>query len=215
MSAADAPGAEHSGVQGIDAQVTELEQRIYQLTGELNELRKQQQGTQVEDYSFATTPGDTSLLQMFGEHDKLLVIHNMGQGCRYCTLWADGFNGFLPHLESVMSVVLVSKDSPALQRQFANSRGWRFRLASHGGGAYISEQTVMAGQGNMPGAVVYQRSGEQIYRRSASVFGPGDLYCSAWNLLGLAGLSEADWTPQYNYWRRPQILDDGGENIID
>jgi len=47
------------------------------------------------------------------------------------------------------------------------------------------------------------------------VFGPGDLYCSIWNLLGMAGLSEADWTPQYKYWRRPKKMDDGGANLID
>ena len=45
-----------------------------------------------------------------------------------------------------MSVVLLSKESPEVQRRFANSRGWRFRLASHSGGDYIREQTVVAGQ---------------------------------------------------------------------
>ena len=51
-----------------------------------------------------------------------------------------------------MSVVLVSKDSPEVQRKFANSRGWRFRLASHGGGAYMKEQTKMDDYSDMPGA---------------------------------------------------------------
>jgi len=92
--------------------------------------------TEVRNYTLTTIEGEVSLLDMFGVRDKLLLIHNMGQGCRYCTLWADGFNGFLPHLESIMSVVLVSKDPPEVQRNFANSRGWRFRLASHGGGEY-------------------------------------------------------------------------------
>ncbi len=147
--------------------------------------------------------------------DRLLVIHNMGQGCRYCTLWADGFNGFLPHLESAMSVVLVSKDPPDVQRTFANSRNWRFRLASHGGGPYIQEQTVMDGDNNTPGAVVYERDGDRIMRKNSAVFGPGDLYCSIWNLLGMAGLGAADWTPQYRYWQRPKKMDDGGANLID
>ena len=189
-----------------DQAIAQLEQQIFTLTQQLNELRRDQVGSQVENYSFETQAGTTTLLELFGDHDKLLMIHNMGQGCRYCTLWADGFNGFLPHLESAMAVVLVSKDSPQQQRDFANSRGWRFRLASHGGGRYISEQSVMSEQNNMPGAVVYTRQGDVIQRRSASVFGPGDLYCSAWNLLALAGLSSADWTPQFNYWRRPQQL---------
>ena len=154
-------------------------------------------------------------MDLFGEKDKLLLIHNMGQGCRYCTLWADGFNGFVQHIESTMSVVLVSKDPPILQRKFANGRGWRFRLASHGGGEYIQEQSVMKDSNNMPGAVVYERDGNKIYRKNDCVFGPGDIYCSMWSLLGLAGLNETTWTPQFSYWQRSKTLDDGGKNIIE
>ena len=190
-----------------------LEKKIYALTQELSALRKASPGAQVRNYTFTTLEGETDLLALFGNQDKLLMIHNMGQGCRYCTLWADGFNGLLEHLESAMSVVLVSKDTPEIQRRFANSRAWKFRLASHGGGEYIREQTAMPGADNMPGAVVYERDGEQIYRKSQCVFGPGDLYCVMWSLLGLAGLGEEEWTPQYSYWKRPEQLDDGGENL--
>jgi predicted dithiol-disulfide oxidoreductase (DUF899 family) len=199
----------------VSDEITEIEKQLFELTTKLNELRKSNPGREVRNYNFSALDGDVTLLDMFGKNDRLLVIHNMGQGCRYCTLWADGFNGFLPHLESVMSVVLVSKDAPAVQRKFAISRDWRFRLASHGGGEYIQEQTVMEGESNMPGAVVYEREGSRITRKNASVFGPGDLYCSIWNLLGMAGLSDADWTPQYNYWLRPEKMDDGGANLID
>jgi predicted dithiol-disulfide oxidoreductase (DUF899 family) len=199
----------------VSDEISEIEKQLFELTMKLNGLRKTNPGREVRNYAFSTLDGDMTLLDMFGENDRLLVIHNMGQGCRYCTLWADGFNGFLPHLESVMSVVLVSKDAPTVQRTFANSREWRFRLASHGGGDYIQEQTVLEGERNMPGAVVYEREGSRITRKNASVFGPGDLYCSIWNLLGMAGLSDADWTPQYNYWRRPQKMDDGGENLFE
>ena len=114
-----------------------------------------------------------------------------------------------------MSVVLVSKDDPETQRRFANSRGWRFRLASHGGGDYIREQTVMEEMDNMPGAVVYERAGDKIIRKNDCIFGPGDLYCAMWSLLGLGGLGDEDWTPQYAYWTRPEKLDDGGANVLD
>lgn len=196
-------------------EISKIEKQLYELTMKLNELRKTSSGNEVQNYTFTTLDGDVTLLDLFSEHDRLLVIHNMGQGCRYCTLWADGFNGFLPHLESAMSVVLVSKDAPEVQRTFANSRNWRFRLASHGGGPYIQEQTVMEGDNNTPGAVVYERDGDRITRKNAAVFGPGDLYCSIWNLLGMAGLGAADWTPQYNYWRRSEKMDDGGANLIE
>mgnify|MGYP003991649177 CR=1 FL=1 len=189
-------------------EIKDIEMQIYELNEKLTVLRKANPREKVPNYTFDTLEGETSLLDLFGENDKLLMIHNMGQGCRYCMLWADGFNGFLPHLEQAMSVTLVSKDSPELQRQFANSRGWRFRLASHGGGAYISEQTVT------PGAVFYERVGDDIFRKNSSEFGPGDIYCSMWGLLGLAGMGEADWTPQYNYWKRPLKLDDGGLNVL-
>ena len=195
--------------------ITELEQQIFQMTAELNQLRKDAPRQAVRNYAFDTLDGTVSLLDLFSGKDTLLAIHNMGQGCRYCTLWADGFNPFIPHLESVLSVVLLSKDSPATQRQFANARNWRFRTASHGGGDYIGEQTVMPGEANMPGAVVYERNGDTIYRKNAAVFGPGDLYCSMWNLLDLAGLGDAGWTPQFNYWKRPAELDDGGANLIE
>ena len=193
--------------------IAALESRIGELTAELNALRKSSPATPVPDYAFQTTAGETTLRALFGDRDKLLVIHNMGQGCRYCTLWADGFNGLLPHLEDALAVVLVSKDPPALQRQFANARGWRFRMASHGGGAYIQEQGVFGEAENYPGAVVYEREGDAVRRKNACVFGPGDLYCALWPFLGLAGVD--DWTPQYNYWRRPEQLDDGGANLRD
>ena len=195
--------------------IIELEQNIGKLIAELNALRKTNPGTPVPNYTFATLTGQVTLLELFGGKDKLLAIHNMGQGCRYCTLWADGFNGLLPHLESALSVVLLSKDPPEVQRRFANARAWRIRLASHGGGVYMREQSVVNEEDNYPGAVVYERDGDTILRKNACVFGPGDIYCAMWSLLGLAGLGEDEWTPQYTYWKRPAELDDGGLDVLD
>ena len=194
--------------------IVELQQQIFGLITELEGLQRSNSGDEVPDYSFTTEHGEVSLLDLFAGRERLMLIHNMGQGCRYCTMWADGLNGILSHLESAMAVALVSRDAPELQRRMANSRGWRFRLASHGGGDYIKEQTVQQGSDNYPGVVTYKREGERIIRLNASIFGPGDLYCSTWNLLAMAGISFDDWTPQYSYWQRPQKMDDGGENVL-
>jgi predicted dithiol-disulfide oxidoreductase (DUF899 family) len=196
-------------------QIAELEQEIFTLSSQLAGLRKAETGTEVADYSFETLEGAVSLRSLFAGKKKLLAIHNMGQACRYCTLWGDGLNPFLSHLETAVAVVLLSKDDPATQRLFANSRGWRFRMASHGGGDYIREQSTLAGHENVPGMVSYELRDDKIFRMNACVFGPMDLYCSMWHILGLAGLSEEEWTPQYNYWRRPEQMDDGGENVLD
>jgi predicted dithiol-disulfide oxidoreductase (DUF899 family) len=199
----------------MPTEIEALEQQINELTLKLAKLRAGVKGEVVPEYRFQTLSGEVSLRDLFAGKDVLFAIHNMGQACRYCTLWADGLQGFLPHLEDRFAVVLLSKDPPELQRRFANSRGWRYRMASHGGGAYIREQSAAPGQGNMPGMVVYTREGDVVRRKSSTTFGPGDLYCSIWNVLALAGLSEADWTPQYGYWTRPgkAAMEDGGANL--
>ena len=194
--------------------IEELEREIGKLTAQLKAERRKAPGTPVPNYRFETIEGPVRLTGLFGQRDRLLAIHNMGQACRYCTLWADGINGVLHHLESVMEVVLVSKDAPAVQRQFASSRGWRFRLASHGGGRYIREQTTCAGVENMPGAVVYELKDRVVLRKNSAVFGPGDMFCPTWNFLAMAGIADEAWTPQFNYWLRPAALEDGGLNVL-
>jgi len=195
-------------------QIEALSEQIYNLGTELRKLQQAHAGTEVPDYTFKTLDGEVTLRELFAGHDKLLAIHNMGQGCRYCTLWGDGINGFLPHLESAMAVVLLSKDDPETQRRFANSRGWRFRLASHGGGDYIQQQTTQPGQGNMPGVVAYELHDGKIFRKNSGNFGPGDPFCSLWNFIALVGLDDSSFTPQFNYWQRPGTLDDGGANVL-
>lgn len=194
-------------------EIQKLENEIYQLTEKLEKIRKDSTPVPVKNYSFKVQEGTVNLLDLFAGKEVLFAIHNMGQGCRYCTTWADGFNAFLTHLESQFAVVLLSKDDPETQRKFANSRGWRFRMASHAGGDYMMEQSVVAGEGNMPGIVCYTRKGEQIFKKNASAFGPGDQFCSMWSLLSLAGHNSETFTPQFSYWQRPAKLDDGGQNL--
>ncbi|MBX2804140.1 MAG: DUF899 family protein [Myxococcales bacterium] len=194
--------------------IVALEKQIFELTAKLNELRAAAEPEPVGDYRFSTLSGAVQLRDLFAGKDRLLVVHNMGQACRYCTLWADGFNGLLPHLESAMAVVVASGDPPEVQRRFASSRGWRFRMVSHEGTPYAEAESVGSSPG-YPGAVVYERRGDQVLRKSTAVFGPGDLYCSLYALLGLAGIEGGSFTPQYRYWSRPEKMLDGGDNVLD
>ncbi|MGI9410331.1 MAG: DUF899 family protein, partial [Hyphomicrobiaceae bacterium] len=153
-----------------------LEREIFEKAQQLAALRKDEPETVVADYTFQSMTGEVSLSDLFLDKSRLLMIHNMGQGCRYCTLWADGINGVLDHLEDAMAVVLVSKDPPDVQRRMALNRDWRFRLASHGGGTYMGEQCGMGEYANMPGAAIYERKDAKIVKRGRTFFGPGDLY---------------------------------------
>ena len=194
-------------------QIKKVEAEIYELNKKLAQMRSENWGGEVANYEFKDIQGNVNLKSLFGTEKQLMVIHNMGQACRYCTLWADGLNGFLPHLESMMSVVLVSKDDPELQRRYANSRGWRFRMASHGGKGYIQEQGVRAGEGNSPGVSVYEMKDDKIFLRNRAGFGPYDEFCSFWSFIGLAGRGTDNWSAQFNYWKRPEVLDDGGVGL--
>ena len=128
-----------------ETEIQALEMELYEKTLRLHELKKQLPSRVVPDYSFSSLNGDVSLRELFAGKETLLAIHNMGQGCRYCTLWGDGMNGFLPHMEAHVAVVMLSKDDPETQQRFANSRQWRFRMVSHGGGVYAEEQSAQDG----------------------------------------------------------------------
>ena len=86
-------------------------------------LQQQVEPQEVENYRLATSNGPVRLAELFGAHERLFVIHNMGTGCPQCTMWADGFNGVLPHLENHAAFVVSSPDDPAVQRAFAAERG--------------------------------------------------------------------------------------------
>jgi predicted dithiol-disulfide oxidoreductase (DUF899 family) len=194
-------------------EIKNLEKEMYAIAQKLEKLRKEAPPSEINNYTFQTLLGKTTLLDLFGKKDKLLVIHNMGQGCRWCTSWADGINAALPHLENLFSVVLVSKDSPEAQRTMALNRNWKFRMASHGGQEYISEQTTEAGQNNMPGLVFYQREGNKIFRKNATTFGPGDAFNPLFHIVTLGGIGMEEMTPQFSYFKRPEKMDDSGQDL--
>ena len=181
------------------ADQAKVEERINLLIKHLGELRVKAKPVEVKDYAFKTTTGDTTLSQLFQKKSKLLVIHNMGKECPYCTLWADGFTGLLPHLSDAMDVVLVSTDSPAEQEAFAKSRGWKFRMASHKDMPYAKEQTTLGETMDMPGATVYEKIDGKIYLKNKCFFDPSDIYCPMWSFIGLAGIEPNDWEPKYEY----------------
>lgn len=194
-------------------EILELETQIMQATSKLEKLRRDNARVEVTNYKFQSLSGPTDMLSLFGSKNKLFVIHNMGQGCRWCTSWADVLNATLPHLENSFAVVLASKDSPEVQRQFALSRQWRFRMVSHSDSNYISEQSVSQGETNAPGIVLYEKEGSKIFKKNYSSFGPGDMFNPLFHVVSLAGVGAEEFVPQFQYWKRPEKMDDGGANL--
>ena len=173
---------------------------------EIAGLRRKMRETQassepeaVKDYEFAVPGGTTRLSALFGDKDTLFVVHNMGTGCAYCTLWADGFNGAYDHLRNRAAFVVSSPDEPAKQQKFAGSRNWKFPMVSHQGTTFAADMGYRRDNGFAPGVSVFKRQGGKLFRVADTSFSPGDDFCSVWHFLDLIPEGSAGWQPKFAY----------------
>ena len=154
---------------------------------------------EIKDYEFLDSKNKKiKLSEIFGKKDDLILIHNMGVSCPYCTLWADGFNGILQHLEDMVAFVVVSNDTPQVQKKFVKSRKWKFKMLSANGTSFSDDMGFKSKNGFEPGASIFHKDGSKIYRVSNASFSPGDDYCIAWHFLDLLP-GKKDWQPKFRY----------------
>jgi predicted dithiol-disulfide oxidoreductase (DUF899 family) len=149
---------------------------------------------EVNDYEFSTVDGPVRLSALFGKQEDLILIHNMGSSCSYCTLWADGYNGIHRHVVTRAAFAVSSPDRPEVQKEFAQSRGWQFPIVSHVGSNFATDMGYRSAKGGWtPGVSVFKRNGETITRVSDTGFSPGDDYCTLWHFFDLLPGGVGDW----------------------
>jgi predicted dithiol-disulfide oxidoreductase (DUF899 family) len=157
----------------------------------------------VKDYTFRNPDGSAvHLSELFGDKRDLLIVHNMGRRCSYCTMWADGFNGLYQHLSNRAAFVLCSPDEPAVLREFAHSRGWGFRTVSAAGSTFNADLKFGDPKDGSvwPGvSALYRNDDGSIVRTGSDQFGPGDSYCPVWPMLDLLKDGAAGWEPRFRY----------------
>ncbi len=173
-------------------QIAELRQKMRDLQGSI-------EPAEVEDYTFQTGDGAVKLSDLFGDKETLFVVHNMGTGCPYCTLWADGFNGLAGHLQDRAAFVMSSPDAPDVQEKFRASRGWVFAMVSNQGSSFAEDMGYKTEEGWMPGVSVFKKQDGRIMRVSDTSFGPGDDFCAIWHLFDLIPEGANGWQPKYAY----------------
>jgi predicted dithiol-disulfide oxidoreductase (DUF899 family) len=89
-----------------------------------------------KDYRFDTDEGAASLADLFKGRSQLLVYHFMfgpeyTAGCPACSAIADGFNGFVVHLENHdVAMTAVSRAPLAKLQAYKQRMGWSFPWAS-------------------------------------------------------------------------------------
>ena len=108
----------------------EVRARIAELRNELREVQSKIEPAEVQDYRLTTADGKpVQLSELFGDREHLFVVHNMGRSCSYCTMWADGFNRVIDHLENRAAFVVSTPDSPRDAAQVRREQGLEL---SHG-----------------------------------------------------------------------------------
>ncbi len=185
----------------IYAQIESLQSDIAKKRKEILALRAQAAPEPVADYTLHDREGRAvKLSDLFDDRDELLVIHNMGKACKYCTLWADGLTGFTRAMSDRVPFVLISPDEPAVQKEFADSRSWNFDMLSAAGTSFIADMGFYKEkEGYYPGVSALFRKDGQIYRASYDFFGPGDTYASIWHFFDLLPKRVNGWQPKYEY----------------
>ena len=182
-------------------EVERLQREIDVLTERLSAARRQVVPEPVGEYEFKESDGTSvTLRELFGDKRDLLVIHNMGRSCPYCTMWADGFNGIVDHLNDRTAFVLSSPDEYGAMRVLAECRAWRMRMVSHARTTFARDMgfTVQAGRHN-PGVSAYRLTDDgTIVRTGRADFGPMDAFCPAWHLFDLLQDGVGNWKPAIN-----------------
>jgi predicted dithiol-disulfide oxidoreductase (DUF899 family) len=185
----------------IQKEVVKLEEEIQLKKKELAALRQKEEPLPVKDYELLDWGGKSvKLSELFGGHNELLVISNMGKSCRYCTLWADGFIGLTSHLKNRAGFIMVSPDPIEVQKEFATSRGWNFPMFSDESSDFRIDLGFRDLKNVQPGVMVFTKDGKgQIYLFSRSFFGPGDNFCVMWDMMDLMPGGDNKWEPKYHY----------------
>jgi predicted dithiol-disulfide oxidoreductase (DUF899 family) len=182
------------------AKLDAYRRQIADLRAKMREVQASVEPEEVPDYAFATPQGTVRLSELFGAKRDLIVIHNMGRSCAYCTLWADGFNGVYDHLVNRAAFVVSSPDPPDVQQSFAASRGWRFPMVSHADTTFAADMGYRAADGGWrPGLTTFRKDGDRVLRMSDASLSPGDDFCAVWHIFDLLADGRADWRPKFQY----------------
>lgn len=186
----------------LKTRISELEQEIIGKKNELYKLKKDMPRFEMQDYLLHDRDGRAvKLSELFGEHDQMILVHNMGKACPYCTLWADGFIGIHKHLEDRAAFVVSTPDPVAEMKDFADGRGWDFRVVSTTGSTLKPDLGFQLKDGSYyPGvSTLVKEEDGRIFHVAKAFFGPGDDFCSLWYFFDMLAKPDPDWEPKFSY----------------
>lgn len=182
----------------VQTEIEELEKEIAQKKTRLKELKKSVPHKPIQNFEFVGKDGvSVSLLSLFGDKNELILIHNMGISCSYCTMWADGFISVYDYLAHKAPFVLASPDSPAVQASLIKERNWPFPMVSTQNSTFTEDVGFKIDGSNYPGVSTFKRDPDgQILLVANDIFGPGDDYSSPWHFFELLPSGTENFNPK-------------------
>jgi len=186
----------------LENRISTLEQEIIAKKNELYSLKRSMPRFELPDYELLTRKGENIHLSgLFGDKSEMILVHNMGKACPYCTLWADGFKGIFHHLENRAAFVVSTPDAPEVMDTFATSRDWNFTLVSTAACSLKKDLGFqLEGGSYYPGvSTLLKDETGKIYHIAKAFFGPGDDFCALWYLFDLLAIENPEWEPQFSY----------------
>ncbi len=158
---------------------------------------------------------ERKLEELFDDPQKpLVLLHFMygkkqEQPCPMCTLWADGYERIVPHLEQRMNFAVVVAGEIGRFRAYARERGWRrLRLLSSGASSLKRDLGLEGEDGSQqPGVSVFTLGADGRARHfysGGAIMAEGqyrgmDLLSPLWNFLDLTPEGRGDFMPQLGY----------------
>jgi len=186
----------------LKEQIKNLHQEIESKNKALVELKLQLGGAEVKDYTLYNKKGKPiQFYSLFDDKDELLIIQNMGKGCSYCTLWADGFNGTAAHFSNRINWAMVSPDEPVDLKQFTESRNWTFDVYSCYNSTFKKDLGFIWENGSVaPGFSVFKKDADgKVIHHAYDWFGPGDYFSPIWHFMQYLPKGNNNWAPKMKY----------------
>jgi predicted dithiol-disulfide oxidoreductase (DUF899 family) len=202
----------------------EAEIALRQQTIAVAELRRELPlDTVVDDYVFDEGPADLGLdspieqvrLSQLCEPDRPLIVYHYMYGlaqtepCPMCTMWLDGFNGIVQHVDQRANLAIVAA-APILQlREWARKRQWvNLRLLSGAQSSFkLDFQSQLPDGGQRPAISVFAKADDGTIRHfwtgeptlDEKNWGGIDTVSPVWNLFDFTPQGRGEWMPQLEY----------------
>lgn len=171
-------------------------------------------GPPASDYMFGASGGDVRFVDLFSDPARPLVLYHfmfgesMNQPCPMCSMWADGWNGVVRHVEQRVDFALVTQGTVDQNERLAAERGWtNLRWLSAAGTSFKRAYGSQDNEGNQqPFLTVFELHDGQprlTYSGGAHIAGDHwrgvDLLSPVWHFFDLTRQGRGDFMPRLDY----------------